>query len=331
MKKQPTCKKEKKVKKITKTAPKKQTKKVKPNVRVFVAGGSRNGKNPAYAKAAYELGKQIGKQNYQLTFGLSSRGIMGAVAKGVLEVWAQNPQLNHKPIEGVTTEEYMRRYDTEKELEEISDIVVAKTLEDRKRHMLNAEFVIFMPGGVGTLDELAFDCVAMQDGLLPKKPFVLFNSSGFFHHLLEFLKDIHLKGFSDFVPFIVVDNVFEAQIAFDMIAQRYTNQKESDKNPERILEQIVYDLPYVIEQKKQHPHKATIEILNEIHDTFKTKSQKEKQALSHEIETAYLNKEIARMYDRLEKSGRDTALVSHKLASLKKRYHKKEKLLNGLY
>ena len=44
---------------------------------------------------------------------------MGAVAKGVLEVWAQNPQLNHKPIEGVTTEEYMRRYDTEKELEEI--------------------------------------------------------------------------------------------------------------------------------------------------------------------------------------------------------------------
>jgi uncharacterized protein (TIGR00730 family) len=331
VKKTPDSKTVKKVKKCIKKTTKPQAKKTKPNVRVFVAGGSRNGKNPAYAKAAYELGKEIGKQNYQLTFGLSSRGIMGAVAKGVLESWAKNPKNDQKPIEGVTTEEYMRRYDTEKELEEISDIVVAKTLEDRKRHMLNAEFVIFMPGGVGTLDELAFDCVAMQDGLLPKKPFILFNSSGFFHHLLEFLKDIHLKGFADFVPFIVVDNVFEAQIAFNMIEQRYTKQKESDKNTEHILEQIVYDLPYVIEQKRHHPNKPTVEILDEIHNTFKTKTQKEKNALSHDIETAYLNKEIARMYDRLEKSGRDTALVSHKLASLKKRYHKKEKLLNGLY
>ena len=117
-----------------------------------MAGGARYGKNPAYAKAAYELGKEIGKQEYQLTFGLSSRGIMGAVAKGVLESWLQNPNYTQKPIEGVTTEEYLRRYDTEKELEKISDIIVAKTLEERKRHMLMAEFVIFMPGGGGTLD-----------------------------------------------------------------------------------------------------------------------------------------------------------------------------------
>lgn len=301
------------------------------SIRVFVAGGARDGKNPAYTKAAYELGKEIGKQEYQLTFGLSSRGIMGAVARGVVETWIKRPNHSHKPIEGVTTKDYLRRYDAEKKLTEISDIVVAKTLEERKRHMLKAEFVIFMPGGVGTLDELAFDCVAMQDGLLPKKPFVLFNSMGFFHHLLEFLKDIHLKGFADFVPFIVVDNVFEAKVAFDMIAYRYLAQKPKKDETERILEQIVYDLPYVIAERQKDENKTTWQILSDIHLTFAHKTNAEKRELSQAIETAYLNKEIARMYDRLEKAGRDTALVSHKLSSLKQRVQKKGNFFNGLY
>ena len=53
--------------------------------RVFVAGGSRSGKNPLYEQEAFKLGEEIGKKNYRLDFGLSSKGIMGAVAKGVLQ------------------------------------------------------------------------------------------------------------------------------------------------------------------------------------------------------------------------------------------------------
>ena len=193
---------------------------------------------------------------------------MGAVAKGVLESWNQKPHKKHKPIEGVTTTDYLKRYDTEKELAAIADIVVSKTLEERKRHMLEAEFVIFTPGGVGTLDELAFDCVAMQDGLLQKKPFVLFNTDGFFHHLLEFLKDIHLKGFADFVPFIVVDNVYEASVAFDMIRYRYSLKKSKNINMEETIERIEYDLPYVLQEKQKNPQKTTRQILNEIKHTF---------------------------------------------------------------
>ena len=45
----------------------------------------------------------------------------------------------------------------------------------------------------------------MQDGLLQKKPFILYNIGGFFHHLLEYLKSMANKGFADPVPFIVVD------------------------------------------------------------------------------------------------------------------------------
>ena len=91
---------------------------------VFVAGGSRLGKNPIYEQKVYQLGKEIGRQNYQLSFGLSSRGIMGSVAKGVLESWSDK---STKPIRGVTTDAYLKRYDTENELEKISEIVVAHT------------------------------------------------------------------------------------------------------------------------------------------------------------------------------------------------------------
>ena len=103
--------------------------------RVFVAGGSRLGNNPIYEKEVYALGKEIGKQNYQLSFGLSSRGIMGAVAKGVLESWSDKTR---KPIKGITTDAYLKRYDTEKELEKISEIVVAHTLEERKTELLKS-------------------------------------------------------------------------------------------------------------------------------------------------------------------------------------------------
>ena len=50
---------------------------------------------------------------------------------------------------------------------------------------------------------------------------------------------------------------------------------------------------------------------------------KEVQAkLANAVERAYLNKEIERMYERLAKSGRDTAMVSYKLSALKHQSHR---------
>lgn len=56
-------------------------------LRVFVAGGSRSGNDSVYVEEAYNLGKQIAKMEFKLDFGLSSSGIMGAVARGVLDGW----------------------------------------------------------------------------------------------------------------------------------------------------------------------------------------------------------------------------------------------------
>lgn len=287
-------------------------------VRVFVAGGSRSGSNRIYEKQAFLLGQEIGRKQYRLDFGLSSKGIMGAVARGVLNAWVGLGRSHKIPIHGVTTAEYLALYQSDEVLDQVSDIIVAHTLEERKKQLLAADFVIFAPGGVGTLDELVYDCVAMQDGFLPFKPFILFNVQGFFHHLLEFLKEIHLKGFADPIPFIVVDDSVEAGVAFDMMAVMYKKTTNRGQGFEAV-QKLIHDLPYVIEQKRQNPEREVIDILSEISAVINGSNISAKKRLQKAIERAYLNKEIERMYDRLGKTGRDTTVVSRKLTRLKRR------------
>jgi len=294
----------------------------KDGIRVFVAGGSRGGHNPIYVREAYALGKKIVEMGFKLDFGLSNSGIMGAVARGVMDAWnaKQNCVNREFPIQGVTTEEYYKLYDSEDAMLKHINVIFAKTLEERKKRLLDADFVVFTPGGVGTLDELAYDCVAMQDGLLQKKPFILYNIGGFFHHLLEFLKSISNKGFSDPVPFVVVDNDFELEVAFNLLKSRYDKCSDGDKVYDN-SRQLVYELPYFIKRR----HDSGLEVIDIIRDVCSIKgfgSQEEKAALDNDIETAYLEKEIERMYDRLAKTGRDTSVVSYKLARLKRRKRK---------
>lgn len=291
----------------------------KDGIRVFVAGGSRSGNDPIYEEEAYNLGLKLVKMNFKLDFGLSNKGIMGAVARGVLDRWEKDQcGDNTLPIEAVTTKEYYKLYSRDEDCFKLMNVVVAKTLEERKRKLLNADLVVFAPGGVGTLDELAYDCVAMQDGLLSVKPFFIYNINGYFHHLLEFLKSISAKGFSDNVPFIVVDNSDEIEIAFRLLKLCY-DKCENTKQAYANSRQLAYELPYFI-KRKQYEKIHIEEILAEIEKIRSSGTPEEKQALTNDIETAYLEKEIQRMYERLAKTGQDTAVVSEKLSRLKLRH-----------
>ena len=293
----------------------------KEGIRVFVAGGSRSGHDEIYAQEAYNLGKKIIKMEFKLDFGLSNSGIMGAVAKGVLDGWnklqSKRNGTAESPIQGITTSKYFALYQTDDEIINKMDIVVAKTLEERKMKLLNADFVVFAPGGVGTLDELAYDCVAMQDDMLPMKPFIIYNINGFFHHLLEFLKFIAYEGFAEPVPFIVVDDADELEIAFRLLKYRYikcADGKEAYAN----ARQLVYELPYFIKMKNNYDMDVD-HVMMHINRIKEQGADEDRQFLQDEIETAYLEKEIERMYERLVHTGQDTGTVSEKLSRLKKR------------
>ena len=294
---------------------------VKEGIRVFVAGGSRSGNDEIYAYEAYLLGKKIVEMDFKLDFGLSNSGIMGAVARGVLDGWEQqNTSQEGCPIQGITTEKYFSLYPNDDELIQKMEIVVTQSLEERKQKLLNADFVVFAPGGVGTLDELAYDCVAMQDGMLPMKPFIIYNINGYFHHLLEFLKFIAHEGFADPIPFIVVDNAEELEIAFRLLKIR-CDKVCSGKEAYINSRQLVYELPYFIKQK-QNLNMDVEKCLKHIDMFMQNGSEEDKAFMQNEIETAYLEHEITKMYDRLAQAGRDTGVVSEKLTDLKKRRRK---------
>ena len=277
-------------------------------LRIFVAGGSRSGNNPIYEQEAYKLGEKIAQMNFRLDFGLSGHGIMGAVAKGMLAVWGRAHTEGHIPIKGITTKEYMALTQKDEVVNQVKDVIVAHTLEERKNQLLRADFVIFAPGGLGTLDELVYDCVAMQDGFLPLKPFIIFNVNGHYHHILEYLKEIHLKGFAEQTPFIVVDDSFEAGVAFEVLKEAYQTPPPKEKVYD-FVQRIIYELPYILERKVDHPDLSISKIRQEMLQRSNT--------LAPLIEKAYLRKEIDRMYGRLERTGHDTAVVSEKLSGLK--------------
>ena len=86
-----------------------------------------------------------------------------------------------QPIIGVTTKEYYELYEKDEILQKVSQVGIEDSLENRKNKLLAADIVVFAPGGVGTLDELAYDCVAMQDGFLKNKPFIIYNINNFFY------------------------------------------------------------------------------------------------------------------------------------------------------
>ena len=153
---------------------------------VCIYCGSRTGANPAYVREARILGTALANAGYALVYGAGDQGIMGETARAAQSAGAR--------ITGFIPRHL---YDLEVGKNDIHALIVTETMHERKKLMLyNADAVIALPGGPGTLDEL-IEVLTWRHLGLHAKPAFLLNTNGYWAPLLALFDHMVAEGFVD--------------------------------------------------------------------------------------------------------------------------------------
>lgn len=162
------------------------------NICVFLSAADLDDR---YTRPARDFATLIGKGGHTLVWGGSDVGLMKVVADGVQEAGGR--------LLGVSVE-----FLSEKARRDAHEMVIAKDLAERKRLLLeNADAVVIMVGGTGTLDE-ATEILELKKHGHTDKPVVLLNTAGFYDGLKEQFRRMETEGF---LPRPLSDLVFFAQ------------------------------------------------------------------------------------------------------------------------
>ena len=166
------------------------------NISVFC--GAHLGNNPIYASEAKKVAEVIVKKGMNVVFGGGDVGLMGVVSHTALD--------NGGEVLGISLQSL---YELELTNPRIQEVVVAQTLLERKDiFMQRSDAFIVLPGGVGSLDELAEVMCSNQLGII-NKPIGILNTNGYYDHLLAWMKKAVEEGFvsdANFNELIVSDS-----------------------------------------------------------------------------------------------------------------------------
>ncbi len=153
---------------------------------VCVFCGSRAGADPAYGEAATALGAGLAAAGLRLVYGAGDVGLMGAVARAALAGGGDTF--------GVVPQHLV---DRERRGGDVGGLVVTETMHERKKVMfMNADAIVTLPGGPGSLDEL-FEVLTWRQLGLHAKPVYLLNVNHYWDPLLALLRHIVDQGFAD--------------------------------------------------------------------------------------------------------------------------------------
>lgn len=152
--------------------------------RLCVFCGSRTGTNHAHVEAAEKLGKLFLKENIGLVFGGGQIGLMGVISNTILKGGGE--AIGVIPS-GLAKKEVAH--------EQVSELHVVNSMHERKATMAGlTDGFIAMPGGLGTLEEIAEVLTWSQLGI-HQKPCGLLNVDGFYDAFLDFLDHATGNGF----------------------------------------------------------------------------------------------------------------------------------------
>jgi uncharacterized protein (TIGR00730 family) len=170
---------------------------------VCVYCGSGPGTNPLFVEAATEFGKALAENGVRLVYGGGSFGLMGAVAKSVLD--------HGGSVTGIIPEFLKTR---EHALTRVQEMVVTPDMHERKRLMFErSDAFVALPGGIGTLEELVEQLTWQQLGR-HSKPILMANIGGFWEPLLALLT--HMRS-TEFIRPTLAVNILKAERVDDIL------------------------------------------------------------------------------------------------------------------
>ncbi len=148
---------------------------------VFCA--SSDGKDKEIFETAFEVGEKMAKANIRLIYGGSKLGLMGQVAKGVME---HGGKATGVIPDFLKTKEVVHPH--------LDKLITTEDMHERKLTMNElSDAFIAMPGGFGTFEEL-FEIVTWAQLGLHRKPIGLLNIGGFYDDLIKMLRKMTEKG-----------------------------------------------------------------------------------------------------------------------------------------
>ena len=169
---------------------------------VCVYCGSGAGTNPRFVESAKALGKTLAETGIRLVYGGGSVGIMGAVAKAVLDHGGQ--------VTGIIPEFLVKK----EVMMPLQDLIVTPDMHERKRLMFeHSDAFVALPGGIGTLEELVEQLTWQQLGR-HSKPVLLANIDGFWEPLLALIA--HMRATQFIRPTLSVD-ILQAERVEDIL------------------------------------------------------------------------------------------------------------------
>jgi uncharacterized protein (TIGR00730 family) len=151
---------------------------------ICVYCGSGPGTNPAFVEATRQFGRILAKNGVRLVYGGGSVGLMGALAKSVVE--------HGGSVTGIIPD-----FLTEREFmfQGAQEMIVTRDMHERKRLMFErADAFVALPGGIGTLEETVEQMTWAQLGR-HKKPILLANVEGFWEPLCALIEHMTTMQF----------------------------------------------------------------------------------------------------------------------------------------
>lgn len=170
-------------------------------MRVTVFGSARVGEGAPEYQDAHRLGRLLAERGDVIVSG-GYGGLMEAVSRGAHEVGGQ--------IVGVTVAPWIGRIAPNPYLSEERS---AQTLFERLEALVESEALIALPGGAGTLGEVALAWNLRQMELMLPKPVILVGAV--WQQMVEAFRNLLIVNERDLALLTLVDTVEEAVAALD--------------------------------------------------------------------------------------------------------------------